>query len=271
MTGFSADWLNLRELADQQARNSALLRYAAAFASTEVDAQSVVLDLGAGTGSTFRAFEHISPSLESPLTWRFVDNDRELLEEAARRGHKGRPIETYELDLNRVEDLPLGGVRLITASALFDLVSGPFVDRLIGAVNRAALDRPMGFYAALNYDGTTCWDPAHSLDQAVLDGFNDDQVTEKGFGPALGPGACDYIKQALEGVGYSVKLAASPWKLDGKNSQLVAELIQGIGNAVQSHPELAADDIAAWLEFRLSHAAFGSCIVGHIDLLAIRE
>ena len=273
MTGFSVDWLNSREAADQEARDSELLHSAVAFASTstEGDAQSVIVDLGAGTGSTYRAFDGVNTSIACPLTWRLIDNDRALLEEAARRAHKDHLIETYELDLNRVDELPLGEARLITASAFFDLVSGSFIDRLISAVNQSNSGKPLGFYATLNYDGSTCWDPIHPLDQVVLGAFNSDQVTEKGFGTALGPSACDYLQQVLEHAGFSIKLADSPWRLEGKDSRLVAELIQGIGSAVRSSPEISAEDIAVWLDFRLSHVAFGSCSVGHTDLLAIRE
>jgi len=271
MTGFSVDWLNLREGADQQARNSELLRVAATFAASGGDSRAVVVDLGAGTGSTYRTFGQRSFPVEFTPTWRFVDNDRELLGEAARRADQNHLIETYELDLNQVAQLPLTAVRLITASALFDLVSAPFIDRLIAEVDAASAGRPVGIYAALNYDGSTCWDPVHPLDQQVLEAFNEDQITDKGFGPALGPDACNYVKRTLEQAGFGVQLATSPWQLDGKDAQLVAELIQGIGSAVQSCPELAPEDIADWLAFRLAHAATGSCRVGHTDLLAIRE
>ena len=80
-------------------------------------------------------------------------------------------IETYELDLNQVAQLPLTAVRLITASALFDLVSAPFIDRLIAEVDEASAGRPVGIYAALNYDGSTCWDPVHPLRSAGAGGI----------------------------------------------------------------------------------------------------
>ena len=271
MTGFSVDWLNLREAADQQARNGELLRVAAAFAASGGDAQAVVVDLGAGTGSTYRTFGQHGFSAKFTSTWRLVDNDRELLGEAARRADQNRRIETYELDLNDVAQLPLTAVRLITASALFDLVSAPFIDRLISEVDEASARRPVGIYAALNYDGSTCWDPVHPLDQQVLEAFNEDQTMDKGFGPALGPDACAYVKQALEQAGFGVQLATSPWQLEGNDSQLVAELIQGIGRAVQSRPQIKREDITDWLAFRLAHVTTGSCRVGHTDLLAVRE
>ena len=94
---------------------------------------------------------------------------------------------------------------------------------------------------------------------------------DKGFGPALGPDACAYVKQALEQAGFSVQLATSPWQLEGNDSQLVAELIQGIGRAVQSRPQIKREDITDWLACRLAHVTTGSCRVGHTDLLAIRE
>ena len=271
MTGFSVDWLNLREAADWQARNSALLRVAATFVASGGNSQAVVLDLGAGTGSTSRAFGHRSFPAGFAPTWRFVDNDRGLLGEAARRADQKHLIETYELDLNQVAQLPLTAVRLITASALFDLVSASFIDRLIVEVDAASAGGPVGIYAALNYDGSTCWDPVHPLDQQVLEAFNEDQTTDKGFGPALGPDACNYVKHALKQAGFGVQLATSPWQLDSEDAQLVAQLIQGIGSAVQSNPEIAPEDIADWLAFRLAHVAIGSCRVGHTDLLAIRE
>ena len=271
MTGFSVDWLNLREAADQQARNSELLRVAATFAASGGDSQAVVVDLGAGTGSTYRTFGQCGFPAEFKSTWRLIDKDKELLAEAACRADQIRRIETYELDLNHVAQLPLAAVRLITASALFDLVSAPFIDRLIAEVDAASSGRPVGMYAALNYDGSTCWEPVHPLDQLVLEAFNEDQTTDKGFGRALGPDACDYVKQALERAGFGVQLAKSPWQLEGKDSQLVAELIQGIASAVQSHPEIAPEHITDWLAFRLAHVTTGSCMVGHTDLLAIRE
>ena len=158
MTGFSVDWLNLRKLLISR-RETELLRVAATFAGSGGDSQAVVVDLGAGTGSTYRTFGQRSFPAEFTPTWRFVDNDRELLGEAARRADQNHLIETYEIDLNHVAQLPLTAVRLITASALFDLVSAPFIDRLIAEVDAASAGRPVGIYAALNYDGSTCWDP----------------------------------------------------------------------------------------------------------------
>src|SRR3546814_3848965 len=76
----------------------------------------------------------------------------------------------------------LEGVDLVTASALFDLVSAAFIERFADAVVRAGA----AVYVALDVDGTAEWSPPHPDDTAVAAAFRRDQVIDKGFGPALG-------------------------------------------------------------------------------------
>ena len=53
MSGFDKDWLTLRESADLRARDPQLL--ATAIGAIERAAHPCVLDIGCGTGSTYRA------------------------------------------------------------------------------------------------------------------------------------------------------------------------------------------------------------------------
>src|SRR5262249_41692123 len=79
-------------------------------------------------------------------------------------------------------ELPLvGPLDLVTTSALPDLVSPEWLDRLVAEV--AA--RRLPFYAALTYDGRAVAAPPQRFDDELLAGFNLHQRTDKGFGPAL--------------------------------------------------------------------------------------
>ena len=80
MTGFSADWLALREPADRRARNSGLL--AALVARLAGRREVAVIDLGCGTGSNLRA---CAPQLPARQEWRLVDLDPALLAAARER------------------------------------------------------------------------------------------------------------------------------------------------------------------------------------------
>ena len=81
MSGFSAEWLALREPLDVRARNREVLdAVAAAFPGQT--ALSIV-DLGSGTGSTLRA---LGARLPKSQKWKLVDNDPVLLAEAFARG-----------------------------------------------------------------------------------------------------------------------------------------------------------------------------------------
>lgn len=257
MSGFSIQWLNLREPADRAARDSTLVRTLLKWLASS--SAPLVVDLGAGTGATLRALNAVAAL--HPL-WRLVDQDGKLLEEAARRHGGTHRLEIHQLDLNDVQQLPLYGASLVTASALFDLASRDFCAALV-----ARLDNRSAFYAALNYDGITRWTPAHSLDGAVLKAFNQDQLRDKGLGAALGPGATDFLREKLARAGFVLYTARSPWHLDGAQAPLVRELIGGIADAVAAHLDCAA--LEDWRRFRLEHAASGTCVVGHRDLLAL--
>jgi hypothetical protein len=264
MSGFSIAWLDLREAADLAARDTELARMAITYLQNGNPTATTVLitDLGSGTGSTLRAFSALGAS---SAVWRLIDLDGALLDEALRRHSRDCVIEDYPFDLSKVEELPLHGSRLITASALFDLVSREFVAQLIPRLH--ALNA--GLYAALNYDGTTSWEPPHPLDTVILEAFNADQRRDKGMGPALGPDATAHIRDTLQACGYTVYTAASPWRLNGESAALVRELILGIAAAVALDHGLNDADIQRWKEFRLAHISTGQCFVGHRDLLAL--
>ena len=264
MSGFSIDWLDLRAAADQRARDNDLKDQAILW--LEAAENSVAVDLGAGTGSTLRALTSPDPQ---PLTWRLVDNDTALLEEAVRRHGETHRIETCKADLAELTLLPLQGARLVTASALFDLVSEDFLDALATKLKAQSQQQPVGLYAALNYDGTTHWTPKHPLDDTVLAAFNQDQRTDKGFGPALGPDSGAVMQRLFTQAGFKVYSASSPWTLDGADHAMVSALITGIAAAVADNPDIPTSALEDWIQFRQANAASGTCSVGHTDVLAL--
>lgn len=267
MSGFSVDWLDLREHADHRARDPGLREQALAWLETRPDGNAgQVIDLGAGTGSTLRALDGGN---RAQLNWRLLDLDPALLKEARRRHGASHRLETSLADLSRVDRLPLESARLITASALFDLVSAGFVEALAERLTVQCRQQAVGLYAALNYDGLTQWRPAHPLDAAVLEAFNHDQRTDKGFGPALGPVAADTLAAIFKAAGFSVRRAASPWVLTGADQALVEELITGIANAVLGSPGLDPQALDDWVVFRKARAGSGHCRVGHEDVLIL--
>lgn len=273
MSGFSIDWLNLREAADRRARDAGLLNRAKHWLESAVAAgsEATVVDLGAGTGATLRAFSTPADAMRLSSTWRLVDHDAELLAEAIHRHGDANRLETFAQDLTDIIALPLTGAHLVAASALFDLVSAEFLDTFAHELRRQCWQQPVGLYSALNYDGTTRWTPTHALDDAVLDAFNRDQRRDKGFGPALGPDAGQYLERLFTKLGFSVFSANSPWALKGDDQLLIQALIDGIGDAVAQDPSLDATSLEEWIQFRRAHALTGTCIVGHLDLLALPE
>jgi hypothetical protein len=244
---FDLAWLDLREPADHAARDRDLLAAARARAG-----DGLVVDLGAGSGSTLRAFG------EGPARWRLVDRDEALL--AAARTRHG--AETALADLTDLARLPLSGAALVTASALCDLVSRAWLEAL---ADRLAAEGA-GFYAALNYDGAMAWDPARDDDAAITAAFNAHQRGDKGFGPAAGPDSPAILAEVFRARGFTVATAPSPWHLGPDERALQDALTDGIAAAAA---EAGAPDAADWAQARRAASGASSCTVGHGDVLAL--
>ena len=200
MKGFSADWLALREPADAAARSPELTKRLAAFCADKE--QLRILDLGSGTGSNLR---FLAPHLKPAQSWTLVDHDEGLLALAAEAGKSLSGVEVVcrKLDLAKdLDSLDLSEVDLVTASALMDLVSAEWFDRL-AAVCRAA---GCAVFFVLTYDGVLEVRPSERLDPLIRELFNRHQNEDKGFGPALGPEAPKHMARALIAEGRAQRL-----------------------------------------------------------------
>jgi SAM-dependent methyltransferase len=248
--GFAAEWLALREPADRAARDAKLARRAAAAAGPS----PLIVDLGCGTGATYRA---LAPLLPAHARWCFIDRDRELLDAVMAVGAFEARI--VEADIGDVHALPLDAATLVTASALLDLVSEEWLRELAGRLQ-------VPFYAALSYCGSMHWTPDDPRDDAITGFFNRHQRGDKGFGPALGPDAGERAAAVFAEAGFDVHRADSPWRLGPDKLALQRELTDGIAAAAA---EAGLADAAAWGRRRRETAAQGRCVIGHLDILAI--
>jgi SAM-dependent methyltransferase len=275
MSGFSPEWLALREPSDHRSRDGFL---AMALADALQSKPLVkVVDLGCGTGSNIRAtYAALGPEQH----WTLVDYDPRLLAAARERlsawadsvtadGERlvlkksAKTLVVGFRQANLVTDLDAALGRdadLITASALFDLCSTEFIARFAQAVAK----RRAIFYTVLTYNGIQKWSPKHAQDAAMADAFHAHQMTDKGFGLSAGPDAPKALAEAFTACGYNVREGDSPWQLGRSDQTLVDALVPGFAGAVSETGRVAAADVTAWL----SVARHGS-EVGHTDTLAL--
>ena len=275
MSGFSPEWLALREPVDHRSRNADVLAaLQAAFAHRE---HLAVVDLGCGTGSNLRA---AAPHLGRRQQWLLVDHDPNLLAAAReqvaawadaleaqgdilrlKNGGRDLVVTFRRADLAAdLEDVLADGVDLVTAAALFDLVSISWIERFA----RAVASRRAAFYTALTYNGIEIWNPPHSADADILAAFNDHQTNDKGFGPSAGPRATDALARDFLALGYHVKTGDSPSRL--YEPPLIRDVVDCVVEAARDTGRVTEDRLADWLGAR---SAGATCIIGHTDLLAI--
>jgi hypothetical protein len=263
MSEFSAQWLRLREPYDGNARNAAVLdAMAAAFKG---HSSISVVDLACGTGATLRAIGARLPPLQN---WRLVDNNLSLLAHAA--GLARPPLVTVAartVDLVRDLELALDGpTDLVTTSALLDLVSAEWIERL--AVEAAA--RRLPIYAALTYQGRATLDPAEPFDLEMLAAVNRHQRGDKGFGPALGPEAGLRAVKSFERVRYKILSGSSDWEFGPDDREIQREVLTGWATAATELGDLPSAAIAGWLARRREFVTAGRSRlrVGHVDFFA---
>jgi SAM-dependent methyltransferase len=264
MSEFSSEWLALREPADHGAASLAV-RHALVQALSGYTSVSIA-DLGCGTGSNLRS---LAPMFPCEQHWTLIDRDAGLLA-AAQSALSGFRAPGLASVAYRQADLSSGDVAqviddasLVTAAALFDLFSAAAIESLAAAV---AASRQL-FAAFLTYDGIAAWIPASAIDERMRAAFNRHQLSDKGFGPAAGPGAASLLSQAFARRGYRIIRGKSPWILDAPHASLRAELDRGWAHAVHETGLVPESDIAEWLAQRDRPEAV--TIIGHEDLLAL--
>lgn len=277
MSGFSPQWLALREGADHRSRDGALAETLRARYLQR--ANLTIIDLGCGTGSNLRATAQLLPASQH---WTLVDYDPALLA-AARdslaawadshtaqadgtlalsKGDRTITVRFLRADLSKDLDAVLDlapKADLVTAAALFDLVSDGFIRTFAAALGK----RRMAFYTVLTYNGIQRWTPRSPWDQAMAGAFQAHQMTDKGFGAASGPLAPVTLAEHLLAQGYTVETGDSPWLLGPADQALIDELATGFAAAVRETGRVPATDIDQWTKRTRTGAE-----VGHTDTLA---
>jgi hypothetical protein len=259
---FSASWLELREPHDRRARNATVLD---AVAKAFADHSSIAItDIACGTGSTLRA---LSPRLKARQNWRLADNDLSLLARTPQSQPPDLMVTTTPVDLERDLEAALDGpADLVTTSALLDLVSDAWLERL--AIEAAARQLPV--YAALSYDGRVEMTPSDPGDAAIIGAVNQHQRTDKGFGPALGPDAATVAPERFARVGYAVVQGGSDWVFGPNDREIQLETLTGWATAAREIGTVPLPDVVSWLTRRRDLVAAGRSTirVGHIDFFA---
>jgi hypothetical protein len=281
-TEFSADWLSLRQPADYKARSqnlNAMLRdWLQQQSGDHIRPQPPTLvDLGTGLGSNAG---YLAKVLDNPQKWLLIDQDTGLLAAAATRLEPlGLSVETRALQLlpHTFAGLFPADTRLVTASALIDLVSGQWLQALVKEV----ADKRAALLVVLSYAGRFELNPQHPDDDLLRVLVNQHQHGDKGLGAALGPSATAALTAELQSCGYEVHIGASDWQLgmgegEGEvevkeHAELARQLMHGWVNAAIQQDSNQHVRLRVWLDARERQLAAGELriTVCHEDLLAL--
>jgi len=294
MSGFSTEWLALREPFDHAARAGTAIDpgFLAALKRRVAPGDALtVVDLGCGTGANLR---EIAPRLGGRQRWRLVDNDERLLAAlpqalapwAAAQGLQVQTqpraavlvlqrsdglhieVERCQADLaTGLDAVPLAGAQLVTASALLDLVSAPWLDALL----LRCRDAGAAVWWPLNVDDRLVWTPGDADDALVHAHFQAHQQRDKGFGPALGGGAAMRAAAQLAGFGWKVIRTPGDWQIDGRRSAhdlaMLQAMVDGIATAATEQTPALTETIAQWQARKRAQAGHLQLRVGHAEVM----
>jgi len=270
-TYFAEEWLQAREAADHRARSVELTQRLEQWAGETFKSNGPgpirVVDIGTGRGSNAA---YLAPALSLPQSWVLVDQDEGLLAEASQRASQlDVPFETLQRRL-MPEDfhgfLP-HGTGVVTASALIDLVSEPWLAALLAEV----VSKHAAILVVLSYTGRFKLSPAHEDDSLLRELVNQHQHGDKGTGAALGPDAAAVLADKLISAGYEVQVVDTPWQLNSKDSGLATMLMAGWVSAAMQRSPGSGDRLSAWFAARKQQLAASKLeiTVSHQDVLGL--
>jgi len=289
---FSDQWLTLREPVDHLARDAQLTHAADSWLTRRamqarplethpletqpLETGHTLVDLGCGSGSNLR---YLAPRLHSAQHWRLIDHDAELLTHARLRCEQlssadAQPIhlETRQSSLANAWEHGLQGADLVTASALFDLLTTADV----GALADACQANSCAVLFALSVDGHILFHDASGAplfsddDRFMIAALETHQHRDKGSGPAMGAQASRHLREAFYRRGYHVREATSPWRLGFESLALAESLLAGWRSALHEQLPQQISRIDRWHDERLEGLMRDklTLTVGHRDLFA---
>jgi hypothetical protein len=292
MSKFAAQWLELREPVDHRSRNQDLQTQVIDYLTKMKTVYPGIIrltDLGSGTGSNLRA---LAPQLGSMQHWTLIDYDVALLHTARAtllawanseintsipgitvdpstqikplaiiKQNKTIIIEFKCVDLYKDYQVILDEpADIVTAAAFFDLVAESWLTEFC-----TYLSKPL--YTVLTYDGIEKWSPPNIIDIDILKAFHRHQITDKGFGPALGPAATVHMQSILRDHHFNTLCTASPWTMDHRDRDLIEQLAIGTARAVREIDAIPKHITEQWEQ---SRRQANNCEIGHIDLFAYK-
>jgi len=308
MSGFSSEWLSMREPIDHRSRNSGIKSQVSKYFShflVSPDQPLRVLDLGCGTGSNLRAVANLLPDFQH---WTLTDHDLNLLHAAREALQQWGDVELLDsgVELEGLDQVPCWASSLSSHQTQgvpkpmllkysgktlkiefcqidlaidiehllgrsFDLVTAAAFFDLVSEswIKRFCENLQTAFYTALTYNGVEQWLPSCHVDGDVLRAFHQDQKSDKGFGIATGPKATEVLVAYLKVNQFVSEVASSPWVLEGRNDlALIESLAEGSAQAVRRAGVLEECVIQQWTE---RSRAIDTCEIGHFDLWAYKK
>lgn len=287
MSGFSSEWLQMREPLDCLSRSSELTASLARYLDRG-ESRINVVDLGAGTGANLR---YLAPRIHGAQNWLLVDHDpgllaclgplmrtwaaesaRTVLESSDHLAISGQDfdcqVRTFCCDLAAdLDPLVFPDRCLVTASALLDLVS----ESWLASLAQHCVKARAAVYFPLIYDGRIFWIPSDPDDGEVCDLVNKHQRMDKGFGSALGPSAAAEAVSLFTSSGYHVETALSDWHAGPDQASFQGTLLQDWAGAAAEISPAKTPILESWRDRRRLHVRCGrsELTVGHVDVLAL--
>lgn len=290
MSGFDPLWLAQREPYDRAARSTRLEQRFAYLLRQRIRSAITpyrLLDLGGGTAANFRA---LAPRLDADQQWLVCDHDLTLLASIPHSltqwsqahgwrcqttddsvmvwaGERRWSLEIRQInlaiDLESIDGTLYAGV---TSTAFLDLVSHAWLERLAIWVDRASVP----LLATLTVDGRRHWTPALERDGQISDAFQQHQASDKGFGPSLGPGAAQSLKQIFLRLGVHCETDVSDWQIIAKDTRMLETMAEESADIARAAYPSHIIEIESWLQKRkqLIEQGYTHLTIGHLDLLA---
>ena len=288
-TNFTTDWLTERFRFDAAARNK-LVEGTCLNLFQEADHLHIV-DIGAGHGSNFF---YLFPKIKQQQTWTFVELNTGLLEASLKRIARfatdqqypvkqeknwisfkigGKEIKVVGLNasfLQLNEVVPLSEVDLVTAGAVFDLLSVDLFERFASLLVQTRTP----LLSTINYLGMAMF-PEKERDAFYLQLYNNHMLRQQDFGQSMGPHCVEHMKAYFQKNSVATALGESNWEV-GTNDHRMHQFLLGfmkeaIGELLETAEEQRA--LASWLADKESMVKKGELItqVFHQDLVAYFE